>query len=107
MATLGGDLVSRSVGPTTQSGGLDSATPSSVTPDAQTACVEAAHDWNDHQPDRAWIEYGFRWPPFSVRRPRCLACSRAWPCHEALAAHEHLTGCDKHGQPRHVTSDDR
>ncbi|MBN1174824.1 MAG: hypothetical protein JXA67_21870 [Micromonosporaceae bacterium] len=60
-----------------------------------TCCGAAAASWNRHQPDRAWIEWGFCWPPFSVARPRCLTCHEPWPCTEALAALDHL---DTRGQ---------
>jgi len=58
-------------------------------------CGAAAATWKRHQPDRAWIEWGFCWPPFSVARPRCLTCRQPWPCTEALAALDHL---DTRGQ---------
>jgi hypothetical protein len=67
------------------------------TPLPQVACIEAARVWDEHQADRAWIEWGFCWPPFSVRRPRCVRCAEAWPCLDALAADEHLAGCARHG----------
>jgi hypothetical protein len=81
--------------------------PDSATLAAHAARVEAARDWRDHQPDRAWIEYGFRWPPLSVRRPRCLACAQAWPCPVALATHEHLIGRQKYRQTNDAMSEDR
>jgi len=95
------------VAPTTMSGGSGSATRNSAAPAARVTCVTAALIWHDHQTDRAWIEYGLRWPPLSVRRPRCLTCLRAWPCPDALAAHEHLTNCEKHRDSHYTTSDDR
>ena len=52
--------------------------------------VRAASIWREHQADRAWIEWGWCWPPASVARPRCLACASPWPCPVALDAHDHL-----------------
>ena len=50
--------------------------------------------WRLHQADRAWIEWGWCWPPLSVARPRCRSCAAAWRCQLALAAHDHLS---RHG----------
>lgn len=47
--------------------------------------------WRSHQADRAWIEWGLCWPPFTVARPRCTACRSPWPCPPALRAHALLT----------------
>ncbi|GAA4731259.1 hypothetical protein Prum_069020 [Phytohabitans rumicis] len=49
---------------------------------------QAAQNWNDHQPDRAWIECGFHWPPLTIGRPRCRLreCGLPWPCPPARAA---------------------
>jgi hypothetical protein len=49
---------------------------------------QAVLNWNDHQPDRAWVECGFQWPPLTIARPRCCAagCGLSWPCPPALAA---------------------
>ncbi len=57
-----------------------------------TDCAPARTIWRDHQADRAWIEWGFCWPPLSVARPRCTACRSPWPCPPALRAHDLLTG---------------
>ncbi len=59
-------------------------------------CSEAAGIWLRHQADRAWIEWGLCWPPFSVARPQCQACRTPWPCVEALSAHEHIRRCGRH-----------
>src|SRR5262249_8768643 len=66
----------------------------------KVACIEAVRAWDEHQADRAWIEWGFCRPPFSVRRPRCLKCAEAWPCHDALAAVQHMTACARQGLAR-------
>ncbi len=64
----------------------DRSIPNSPRPDP----LEAGTVWQAHQADRAWIEWGFCLPPISIRRPRCVACSAAWPCESALAAHHVL-----------------
>jgi hypothetical protein len=51
----------------------------------------AARVWDEHQADRAWLEWGVCWPPLSVRRPRCVSCGAAWPCTPALGADEQMT----------------
>jgi hypothetical protein len=53
-------------------------------------CGLAARVWSEHQADRAWLEWGFCWPPMSVRRPRCVSCGAAWPCAPAFAADEQM-----------------
>jgi hypothetical protein len=59
-------------------------------------CGEAEGIWLRHQADRAWIEWGWCRPPFSVARPRCQTCRMPWPCAKALSAHEHIRRCDRH-----------
>jgi hypothetical protein len=65
-------------------------TDSSMSPcgDSELTYPQAVQNWNDHQPDRAWIECGFQWPPLTIARPHCLApgCRLPWPCPPALAA---------------------
>lgn len=56
-----------------------------------TTSVDANTIWRVHQADRAWIEWGICWPPFSVGRPRCRTCRTAWPCTPASGAYARLT----------------
>lgn len=71
--------------------------PNSIGSRPTLACGEAERAWRSHQADRAWIEWGICWPPFSFRRPHCRACNAQWPCAEALAAHAHTRTCNRHG----------
>ena len=50
--------------------------------------TRALQSWRDHQPDRAWLEFGFQWPPLTIARPRCSThgCRLPWPCPAARAA---------------------
>ena len=57
-----------------------------------TDLASAHATWRYHLADRAWIEWGICWPPFSVARPRCTVCRSPWPCQPALRAHALLTG---------------
>jgi hypothetical protein len=68
----------------------------SITATSTAFCPDAVRDWNEHQADRAWVEWGICWPPFTVRRPRCVACGQRWPCVAALGAHAHLATCETH-----------
>lgn len=70
----------------------------SVARTSAACCADAVLAWNEHQDDRAWVEWGICWPPFTVRRPRCLACDEGWPCAAALGASMHLATCDMHLQ---------
>lgn len=50
--------------------------------------TRAVQVWRDHQPDRAWLEFGLQWPPLTIGRPRCVTsgCGLPWPCPPARAA---------------------
>jgi hypothetical protein len=60
------------------------------------SCAESAYAWGRHRADRAWIEWGICWPPFTVRRPACVVCGTPWPCTNAIAAHRHIAVCRRH-----------
>jgi hypothetical protein len=55
----------------------------------------ASRVWHEHQADRPWLEWGFCWPPLSVRRPRCVSCRGAWPCSPAVTADQQMTSCEE------------
>jgi hypothetical protein len=55
----------------------------------------ASRAWDEHQADRPWLEWGFCWPPLSVRRPRCVSCHAAWPCDPAVMADRQMTSYEE------------
>lgn len=70
-------------------------TASDVDPDVRPPTYEAAlMRWTRHQADRAWINWGFCWPPVSIARPRCRECRASWPCDPTLAALQVLKGTE-------------